>query len=139
MDNEYPLFYYLCTVYMYFSNLVQTNLFFLLMYRKYAFSNYPKTVIFPLCYVLLKITLSVTVVHVLEYSTVGKAMCLYRKTIFSTTNRPISIKLGTNHPWSKEILNCTNKGPGPLQRGDNYKNAKMGRGHLKVFRTTQPE
>ena len=25
-----------------------------------------------------------------------------------------------------EILNCSNKGPGPLQMGDNYKNAKMG-------------
>jgi hypothetical protein len=40
--------------------------------------------------------------------------------------RSISIKLGTN-------LNCSSKGPlGPLQKGDNYKNAKMGsRGHLK--------
>jgi hypothetical protein len=29
---------------------------------------------------------------------------------------------------------------GPLQRGDNYKNAKMGWGHLKTFsRTTEPE
>ena len=32
----------------------------------------------------------------------------------------------------KEILNCTNKGPGPLQRGDNYKNTKLGWGHLKI-------
>jgi hypothetical protein len=42
---------------------------------------------------------------------------------------PISIKLCTNHPWIKEILDCTNKGPGPLQSGDNHKNAKMGWGH----------
>jgi hypothetical protein len=31
--------------------------------------------------------------------------------------------------------------PGPLQREDNYKNAKMGWGHIKIFfsRTTEPE
>jgi hypothetical protein len=29
--------------------------------------------------------------------------------------------------------------PGPLQRGDNHKNVKMGRGRLKIFsRTTGP-
>jgi hypothetical protein len=41
----------------------------------------------------------------------------------------------------KGILNCSNKGPGPLQRGDNYKNTKMEWGHLKIFfsRTTEPE
>jgi hypothetical protein len=34
----------------------------------------------------------------------------------------------------------TNKGPGPLQRGDNHKNVKMGWGHLKIFfsRTSGP-
>jgi hypothetical protein len=43
----------------------------------------------------------------------------------------------TNHPWVKGILNCSNKGPGPLQRGDNYKN---GLGSFKIFyRTTEPE
>jgi hypothetical protein len=33
------------------------------------------------------------------------------------------------------------KGPGPLQMGDNYKNTKMGWGNLKVFfsKTTEPE
>jgi hypothetical protein len=38
------------------------------------------------------------------------------------------------------ILNCSNEGPGPLQRGDNYKNAKKGWVHLKIFfsRTTGP-
>jgi hypothetical protein len=43
------------------------------------------------------------------------------KKIFSRTSRPISIKLGINHPWVKGILNCSNKGSGPLQRGDNLK------------------
>jgi hypothetical protein len=40
----------------------------------------------------------------------------------------------------KEIQVCTNKGPGPLQRGDNHKNVKMGWGHLINFfsRTTGP-
>ena len=40
----------------------------------------------------------------------------------------------------KEIQVCSNKGPGPLLRGDNYKNVKMGWGHLKIFfsRTTGP-
>jgi hypothetical protein len=36
-----------------------------------------------------------------------------------------------NQTWYKSSLgkgdyNCSNKGPGPLQRGDNYKIAKMG-------------
>jgi hypothetical protein len=54
---------------------------------------------------------------------------------------PILIKLGTNHPLVKGILECTNKGPGPLQRGDNHKNAKIWLGHLKSFslRTTEPD
>jgi hypothetical protein len=45
------------------------------------------------------------------------------------------------HPKVTGILNCSNKGPGPLQRGDNHRNAKMGWGHLKIFfsRTTEPE
>jgi hypothetical protein len=33
----------------------------------------------------------------------------------------------------KGIQVCSNKGPGPLQRGDNYKNVKMGWGHKKFF------
>jgi hypothetical protein len=33
----------------------------------------------------------------------------------------------------KGIINCSNKRPGPPQRGDNYKNAKLGWGHLKIF------
>jgi hypothetical protein len=40
----------------------------------------------------------------------------------------------------KGIQFCSNKGPGPLQRGDNLKNVKLGWGHLKIFfcRTTWP-
>jgi hypothetical protein len=35
------------------------------------------------------------------------------------------MKLGINHPWVKGILNCSNKGLCPLQRGDNLKNARF--------------
>jgi hypothetical protein len=40
----------------------------------------------------------------------------------------------------KEIKVCSYKGPGPLQRGDNHKNVKLGCGYLKIFfsRTTCP-
>jgi hypothetical protein len=40
----------------------------------------------------------------------------------------------------KENKVCSNKGPDPLQRGDNHKNVKMGWCHLKIFfpRTTGP-
>jgi hypothetical protein len=48
------------------------------------------------------------------------------KIFFSRTSRPNSIKLGTNYPWVKGIQVCSNKGPCPLQRGDNHKNVKMG-------------
>ena len=76
-------------------------------------------------------------------ATIGKTIFTYvyiEKKIFSRTSRPISIKLGISHPWVKEILNCSNKGPGPLQRGGNYKNAKMGWGHIKIFSVnTKPE
>jgi hypothetical protein len=42
------------------------------------------------------------------------------------TRRPISIKIYTNHPCMKGIQVSTNKGPGPIQREDNHKNAKLG-------------
>jgi hypothetical protein len=44
------------------------------------------------------------------------------------------------YPWVQGIHVCSNKGPGPLQRGDNHKNAKMGWGYFKIFfsRTTGP-
>jgi hypothetical protein len=56
------------------------------------------------------------------------------KKIFFRTSRPISIILGINHPRAKGIFfkYCSNKGPGPLQRGDNN-NANMGWVHLKIF------
>jgi hypothetical protein len=40
----------------------------------------------------------------------------------------------------KGIQVCSNKWPGPVQRGDNHKSVKMGWGHLKIFlsRTTVP-
>jgi hypothetical protein len=56
-------------------------------------------------------------------------MFILKKIFFSRTSWPISIKLGISHPWVKEILNCSNKGPGLLQRGDNHKNAKIRWGH----------
>jgi hypothetical protein len=58
----------------------------------------------------------------------------YKRKIFSSTSRQISIKLDRNHPWVKGILNLTNKGPGPLQRGDNPENEKkIGEVIEKVF------
>jgi hypothetical protein len=61
------------------------------------------------------------------------------KIFISRTCKPNSIKLGTYYSWMKGIQVCSNKGPGPLQRGDNHKNVKMGWGHLKIFsRTTGP-
>jgi hypothetical protein len=44
------------------------------------------------------------------------------KIFFSRTSRSSTIKLGINDPWVKETLNCSNKGLGLLQRGDNHKN-----------------
>jgi hypothetical protein len=41
----------------------------------------------------------------------------------------------------KGIEVCSNKGPGPVQRGDNCKHIKMGWSHLKIFffKTMKPE
>jgi hypothetical protein len=58
-------------------------------------------------------------------------MFILKKIFFSRTSMPISSKLGINHPYVMGILNCSNKGSGPLQRGDNHKNAKMGWGGIK--------
>jgi hypothetical protein len=67
-------------------------------------------------------------------------MFILKKKFFSRTSRPITIKLGINHPWVQGFLNCSKKGSDP-QRGDNYKNAKIGWVNLKIFffRTTEPE
>jgi hypothetical protein len=64
---------------------------------------------------------------------IANAQLLNIEKIFSRTSRPISIKLGTNHPWVKEILDYTNKGPGPFQRGDNHKKCKNLARSLKRF------
>jgi hypothetical protein len=73
-------------------------------------------------------------------SDVAHGPLVLKKIFFSRSSRPIIIKLGTNHPYVKGIQNCTNQGLGPMQRGDNHKNAKMGWGHLKIFsKTTEPE
>jgi hypothetical protein len=50
----------------------------------------------------------------------------FLKIFFSRSSRPNSIKRGTHYPWVKGIQVCSNKGPGPLLRGDNHKNVKMG-------------
>jgi hypothetical protein len=62
------------------------------------------------------------------------------KIFFSRTRRPNSIKLGTNYSFVKGIQVCSNKGPIPLQRGDNHENVKTGWDHLKIVfsRTTGP-
>jgi hypothetical protein len=44
-----------------------------------------------------------------------------------------SIKHGTIYPLVKGIQVSSNKGPDPLQRGDNYTNEKIGWGHLKIL------
>jgi hypothetical protein len=47
-------------------------------------------------------------------ATIGKTIFTYvyieTKFVFSRTSMPISIKLSTNHPWVKGILNCSIKG-----------------------------
>jgi hypothetical protein len=62
------------------------------------------------------------------------------KIYFFRTSWPNLNKLGTNYPWVKGFQVCSNEEPGPLQRGDNHKNVKIGWGHLKIFfsRTTGP-
>jgi hypothetical protein len=50
----------------------------------------------------------------------------YLKIFFSRASWPNSIKLATHYPCVKGIQVCSNKGPDPLQKGDNYKNVKMG-------------
>jgi hypothetical protein len=65
----------------------------------------------------------------------------FLKIFFSRTSRPKSIKLSTNYPLVKRIQVCSNKGPGPLQKGDNHRNVRKGWGHLKLLflRTMKPE
>jgi hypothetical protein len=50
----------------------------------------------------------------------------FLKIFFSRTSRPKSIKIGTNYFLVKRIQVCSNKEPGPLQRGDNHRNVIKG-------------
>jgi hypothetical protein len=47
----------------------------------------------------------------------GREATIEKEIFVSRTSKPISMKLSTNHPWVKGILNCSNKGTGPLQSG----------------------
>ena len=53
------------------------------------------------------------------------------KIFFSWTTGLISTKLGTMHPWVKGIQVCSNEGPHPFPRGNNYQIAKMHWQNLK--------
>ena len=44
---------------------------------------------------------------------------------FSRTTGTISTKLGTKYSWVKGIQVCSNEGPCPYPRGDNYKTTKI--------------
>jgi hypothetical protein len=62
------------------------------------------------------------------------------KIIFSRTTRPISSRLGTNHPWEEGNQVCSNKGWCPSLRGNNSKRIKIHKKYLKFFfsRTIRP-
>jgi hypothetical protein len=64
-------------------------------------------------------------------------MFILKEIFFSRTSRLNSVKLGINHAWVKGILNCSNKGPGPLQRGDDHET--LVRSLNFPLRTTEPE
>jgi hypothetical protein len=63
------------------------------------------------------------------------------KISISRTIWPISSKLYANHSCMKEIYVFTDKGPGPLQSGNNHQNSKIGWSHFKIYisRTTGSE
>ena len=47
-----------------------------------------------------------------------------KKIFFSRTTEPISTKRCTKHPWVQGNQVCSNEGPHPFQRGDNYEIVK---------------
>ena len=51
----------------------------------------------------------------------------------SRTTGSISMKLGTKHPLMKGIQVCSNEGPRPSPRWDNYEIAKIHFQNLKIF------
>ena len=53
--------------------------------------------------------------------------------LFSRTNRPTSIRLDADYPCLKAIQVCLYIGTDPHQRGNNHKNANIGKGHLKIL------
>ena len=59
---------------------------------------------------------------------------------FSRTTGLISNKLGTKYPWVKGFQVCSNEGPHPFPRYDNYEIVKIHWRNLKIFffRTTWP-
>jgi hypothetical protein len=58
---------------------------------------------------------------------------ILEKKISNKTKRPISIKFDADYPCVKAIQVCLDKGTDPRQRGDNHKNANIGKGHLKIL------
>ena len=64
----------------------------------------------------------------------------FKKSSFSRTPGPILTNLGTNHLWVKGIQVCSNEGPVPFPRGDNYKICKNTITNLKnlFFGTAGP-
>ena len=60
------------------------------------------------------------------------------KIFCSRTTGPISTKLGTKHPWVKGSQVCSNEGPCPFPKGENYEIAKIHWPNIKIFfsRTT---
>ena len=83
--------------------------------------------------IIVVIVVVVVVVVVINFST------FHIFIFFSRTTGPISTKLGTKHPWMKWIQVCSNEGPCPFPRGDNYEIAKIHWRNLKTFfsRTTE--
>ena len=53
------------------------------------------------------------------------------KMFFSRTNGPVSTKLSTNHPCVEGSQVCSNEGPRPFPKGDNYEIAKI---HWQIFK-----
>jgi hypothetical protein len=56
--------------------------------------------------------------------TIITSVYIEKKTILR--NQQANFNQSSNHPCVKGIKNFTNEGPGPFQRADNHKNAKMG-------------
>ena len=64
-----------------------------------------------------------------------------KKIFFSRNTEPISTKHGSKHPWVEGIQVCSNEGPRPFPRGDNYEIVKIHWWNLKKIlfsRTTEP-